>query len=155
MKINKPFLICLIILLVFTRTYLESYMVQLGLKTSDYSDFVGCNIMGCYLKFKYQIILDILSFGTYFILLKQFLKYTNRNAIVKSVAFVLIFMIIPLYELMGSLIGRIVPETFLKSLEWNDALYWSFEGFIGMLASILIMTLILKKILKQVEIPAE
>ena len=137
------------IVLVFIRTYTESYLVQLGLNNEKYSDFFRCTIVGCLLKFKYQMFLDIFSFGIYFLLSKQYLSYRTKKGLISSGIFVLIFMLTNLYETIGSLFGILVPDFILKTLEWSASLYWSFEGFLGMLISIVIMTLILKRLKKR------
>ena len=63
--------------------------------------------------------------------------------------FALIFMLTDLYEIFGSVFGIIVPDFILSTMEWNDSLYWSFEYFVGMLISLVIMTLVDLKIKKR------
>ena len=145
-RIRKFILILVIVLLVFIRTFTESYLVQFGLKNSAFSDFYSCTIIGYFLKFKYQILLDILSFGIYYLLLKQFLNYRTKKGLISSGLFVLIFMFTGLYEFFGSLLVMLFPGFIMKAFAWNASFYWSFESFLGMLIAIGIMTLVLKKI---------
>lgn len=135
--------------LAFVRTYTESYLVQLGLHDLDYAHLRKCTFAGCFLKFQYQVVLDILSFGIYFLFSKQYLGNGTRKALRSSGIFVALFMLIDIYVIIGALFGLLIPDFIWSSIESHDALYWSLESYFGMLISIVIMALASNGIIKR------
>ena len=108
MRIQYYILFAIVLLLTFVRTYFESYLVQLGLNDQQYADFYRCTIIGCFLKFKYQLLLDVISFGILFLLAKRYLYCDTQKGLIASGIFVVVFMWTDVYVLIGGLIGSVI-----------------------------------------------
>lgn len=139
MKQSKVFLL-LVLLLIYLRAYLESYSIQ------EYEFMIECNFAGCFLKFKYRIVLEGLSFFTYFLLGKQYLRFSLKKSMLTSLLFVLVFMLTSFYWMMGSLVSWLISEFIFEFFEFNYVLYWSLGPFLGITISVFIMTFLLKRL---------
>lgn len=149
MRTKKPILILVVMVLAFVRTYTESYLVQLGLDDLEYAYLRKCTIAGCFLKFQYQVVLDILSFGIFFLFSKQYLSNGTGKALLSSGIFVALFMLNDIYVIIGGFFGLLIPDFIWNSIEPYNELYWSLESYFGMLISIVIMALASNGIIKR------
>ena len=138
----------LIGILMFARAFIESGIIQIEINKESYSEFVFCGGLGCFLTFKYQFILEIISFTFYYIFGRKTLNLSKKNSIIIAVVYVGVFMLTGFYHIVGSPIFYFIPEIFLPNIKTNTALFWSIQGFIGILISFLIMTLSIKLIRK-------
>ena len=137
------------IFLIFTRSYLESWLVQIGLGNNEDSDLVFCGGLGCLLSFKYRIILDILSFVIIYIITKRIVSYNNKITLMVSMIFVCLVMLTHFYWFLGSQIEFLIPEFLYPDINKYTALYFSIRGFVGLIISIVLFTWIIYLIKKR------
>jgi hypothetical protein len=136
---QKKVFLLLVFLLIYLRAYIESYSLQ--------NEFmIRCTFAGCFLKFKYRIILEALSFFTYFLLGKQYLSFNLKKSFVTSLLFVLVFMLTYFYWIAGNLVSWLIPKFIFDFFDFNAVLYWSIKPFLGITISVFIMTFLLKRL---------
>jgi len=143
---SKSIILLIVVLLVFFRTYFESFLIQLGLNNKEYYFLHEKGLVSDFLKFKYQAILDILSLLAYFLLAKYLLKDSTKRGLVTSGVFVVTFMFTDFYKILGTLFGYLIPDSLMIKLEMDSSLYWSIDMFLGMNISVIIMALLAEKI---------
>ena len=148
MKVNYKIYI-LVFILVLARVFIENGLTQIGLDEEKYTGFVSCGSLGCFLKFKYRFILEFISFAAYYIIGIKILQISKRWSIFSASMFVLIFMMTQLYHEIGNVFFQLVFDFIKPLIEVNNVLFWSISGFIGMIISLLIMTIGIRIILKK------
>jgi len=139
----------LIFILVLARVFIENGLTQVGLNNETYSDLASCGVLGCFLKFKYRLILEFISFTAYYIIGIKILQISKRWSIVLASMFVLIFMLTHLYHEIGNVFFQLIFDFIKPLIEVSNVLFWSISGFIGMIISLLIMTIGTRIILKK------
>tara|TARA_A100000171_G_C2140629_1_gene156008 strand:+ start:37808 stop:38218 length:411 start_codon:yes stop_codon:yes gene_type:complete len=134
----------------FARAFIENGIIQIEINKEFNSEFVFCGGMGCFLRFKYQILADIISFTGYYIFGKTILKLNKKSSIIAAIIFVCVFMLTGLYHDLGGLTYNFINDILLPNTASNLGLFWAVILFIGILFSFLIMTLGIKLVRKLV-----
>ncbi len=137
---SKSGIYFLIIILVFTRVFIENSLAQIGMQDETWSRLVFCSSVGCFLNLKYRLFLEIISFVAYFTVSKHILKISKRESIITAFVFILIFMIFPIYRTIGILFFEVILADIELFRTINPILYWSIPGVVGAIICIIIMT---------------
>lgn len=145
MKLKPLVVIPVVFILIFLRAFGESLLTQYGLFYADLKFLVDCSIIGCFLDFKFCLLLDIMSWSLSLLLVKTFFNFTGKQNNFIALGFVFFFMLIPLYRVFGVIFKLssyfIWEENFPL---YQRTLYWGVDDFVGLFLSVIVFIALLK-----------